>query len=260
MIGIKRAGTALLALVMAGGAGASLMAQIPGMPLFTNPRYATGLRIHGDIGQPTDQGTNLGELTVLQGGVTFALGPVGLGANVGSLKRTVDAAAICNTSTGAGCDPNSNFTASVLAQIRVAGGGRSNLSLSVFGGGSMDVNAREIGNLPAGLPQVVQDSLNALYAGPKVLTIPLGVAVGLRIPLGLASLNLWGAPRMNLTRFTDCPGTCPDGDSNFRWAVGADLPIFRVLSIRAAYDSGKIGDETVSVWGVGASIGIGGMR
>ncbi|MEK6610320.1 MAG: hypothetical protein AABZ35_05320, partial [Gemmatimonadota bacterium] len=162
MIGIKRAGTALLALVMAGGAGASLMAQIPGMPLFTNPRYATGLRIHGDIGQPTDQGTNLGELTVLQGGVTFALGPVGLGANVGSLKRTVDAAAICNTSTGAGCDPNSNFTASVLAQIRVAGGGRSNLSLSVFGGGSMDVNAREIGNLPAGLPQVVQDSLNAL--------------------------------------------------------------------------------------------------
>lgn len=255
MTGIKRAGSALVVFVLAGGAGASLMAQIPGMPLFTNPRYATGVRVHADIGQPTDQGTNLGDLTVLQGGVTFALGPVGLGANVGARRNDLENA----SSNCSNCDPETAVTASALAQIRVAGGGRSNLSLSLFGGGSMDLKAYEF----AGLTQAQKDSLAAaglIGDGTKVLTIPLGVAVGLRIPLGLASLNLWGAPRMNLTRFSDCPGTCPDGESDFRWAVGADLPIFRVLSVRAAYDSGKIAGETVSVWGVGASIGIGGMR
>lgn len=256
MTGIKRSGSALLVFVLGGGAGTSLMAQIPGMPLFTNPRYATGLRVHADVGQPTDQGTSLGDLTVVQGGVTFALGPVGIGANVGARRNDLE-----NASSGcSNCDPETAVTASALAQIRVAGGGRSNLSLSLFGGGSVDLKAYDF----AGLTQAQKDSLAliGIYGDSiKVLTIPLGVAIGLRIPLGLASLNLWGAPRINLTRFTGCDGAaCPDSDSKFRWAVGADLPIFRVLSVRAAYDSGKIGDETVSVWGVGASIGIGGMR
>ena len=46
----------------------------------------------------------------------------------------------------------------------------------------------------------------------------------------------------------------------FRWAVGADVPIFGLLSVRAAYDSGSKSGVTTSFWGVGASIGIGGMR
>lgn len=260
MTRIKRAGTALLALVLAGGAGASLMAQIPGMPLFTNPRYGTGVRVHADIGQATE--ATVAD-RVIQGGVSLALGPIGLGAAVGTLKDNLKETQTCIDNPTLGCEDNT-VSASALAQLRVAGGGASKLSLSIFGGASTDFSARDALNcssLPTVPEQQACAAVQAQYGtGARELSIPIGVAVGLRIPLGLASLNIWGAPRYNLTRYANCSGTCPEGDEQFRWAVGADFPIFRVLSVRAAYDSGKIGNETVSFWGVGASIGIGGMR
>jgi hypothetical protein len=247
MTGKMRVGTALMAGLL--GFAAQASAQIPGMPLFTNPRYGTGLRVHADVGQPTESGTALGDLTVVQAGVSLAFGPVGFGANVGSNYRSAED----------GADLDDNYTGSALAQIRVAGGGRSALSLSVFGGASMDINGYE----------VAAGSADIKY--PKFATFPVGVAVGLRIPLGLGSLNLWGAPRYVFSKYVNCPDSdpvgfsglstmCDDTEKNFRWAVGADLPILRIFSIRAAYDSGKIEDQTVSYWGIGASIGIGGMR
>jgi hypothetical protein len=72
---------------MAAGVAATAQAQIQGMPLFTNPRYATGVRVHADLGLPTDKNVGLGNYSVLQGGVTFALGPVGIGANVGATRN-----------------------------------------------------------------------------------------------------------------------------------------------------------------------------
>jgi hypothetical protein len=247
MIVMKRTGLALAAALFAGGATSALSAQIQGMPLFTNPRYGTGVRVHADIGQPTEQGTALGDLTVIQAGVSLALGPVGIGANVGSLRANLEESQQCANQPTLDCEDN-YVTASALAQIRVAGGGRQSLSLSIFGGASTDITAYDI----AGVEQ------------PRLLTIPVGASIGLRIPLGLASLSLWGAPRLNVYKFVNCDPTqqaiCDETETKFRWAAGADLPIFRIISVRAAFDSGKIGDETVSFWGVGASIGIGGMR
>jgi hypothetical protein len=244
---LKRAALVLAAALSAGGAVNALAAQIQGMPLFTNPRYGTGIRVHADIGQPTEQGSSLGDLTVIQAGVSLALGPVGIGANVGSLRANLEESQQCANQPTLDCEDN-YVTASALAQIRVAGGGRQNLSLSVFGGASTDITAYDI----AGVEQ------------PRLLTIPVGAAIGLRIPLGLASLSLWGAPRLNVYKFVNCAtgqeAICDETETKFRWAVGADVPIFRIISVRAAFDSGKVGDETVSFWGVGASIGIGGMR
>ena len=257
MTGKMRVGTALVVGLL--GFAAQASAQIPGMPLFTNPRYGTGLRVHADVGQPTQSGTNLTDRTVVQGGVSLALGPVGLGANVGTnFNRAQD------ISQGGMYNLSDNFTASALAQLRVYGGGRSNLSLSVFGGGSMDVTGSEI----------AAGSQNIEY--PKFANFPVGASLGLRIPLGLASLNVWGAGRYVFSKYVNCPATdpivggvnilpgisqlCDATESNVRWAVGADLPILRIFSIRAAYDSGKIGDQKVDYWGIGASIGIGGMR
>ena len=250
--------------VLAGllGFAAQAAAQIPGMPLFTNPRYGTGLRIHADVGQPTEAGTNLTDRTVAQGGVSLALGPIGLGVNLGTNFNRANQLAN-------GTEPtlSDNFTGSALAQLRVAGGGRSNLSLSVFGGASMDVTGSDI---------AVQQLDLGKY--PKLANFPVGAALGLRIPLGLGSLNVWGAGRMVFTKYVNCPasdpaisgipipqfvgisGYCDATEKNFRWAVGADLPILRIFSIRAAYDSGKIGEQKVDFWGIGASIGIGGMR
>jgi len=259
MTGRMRVGTALVAGLL--GFAAQASAQIPGMPLFTNPRYGTGLRVHADIGQPTKSGTGLGDFTLVQGGATLALGPIGLGANVATNLRKAQAVA-----GGAAPTEDDNFTGSAIAQLRVAGGGRQSMSLSIFGGASADITARQVAAATQGVKFPVQ------------MTFPVGASLGLRIPLGLTALSVWGAPRYAFTKYVNCPDAvpaailsvrpdlanlpnmCHDTDKAFRWSAGADLPILGILSIRAAYDSGKINGETVSYWGIGASIGIGGMR
>jgi hypothetical protein len=256
---MKRMTRTLLAGTVLGlSVSSAAMAQISGMPVFTNPRYGTGVRVHADFGQATE--ATIAD-RVVQGGVSLAIGPIGLSALVGMLKDDLSENQACVQNPSLDCTDNT-VQAAALAQLRVAGGGRSNLSLSLFGGASTEFTSRDIpcSSLPpADQPACVQ--LQSAYGTEvKELNIPVGVAVGLRIPLGVASLNVWGAPRYNLTRYTNCGGTCPTGDEQFRWAVGADFPILRVLSIRAAYDSGKIGTETVSFWGLGASLGIGGVR
>jgi hypothetical protein len=227
------------------GFAAAASAQIPGMPLFTNPRYGTGIRVHAELGQPTDQGTALGKLTVIQGGVSFALGPIGLDASVGMPKAQLSTAQGCIKTPTLSCSDQKYFAAA-LAQLRLVGGGMNPLALSVFGGASMDFTAYDAASV--GSTGTLTD---------KQLNIPVGVAVGFHTPFGL---TIWGAPRYNLTRFVSCSGTCPSGTSKFRWAVGADLPILSIISVRAAYDSGKYGSVTLNNWGIGASIGLGGMR
>jgi hypothetical protein len=240
---------------LVGGSAATARAQIPGMPLFTNPRVGTGIRVHADIAQPTDKGTSLGSATVVQGGATLALGPVGIGANVGMTNN--DFKTVTSGASSANIGTQHKFTASALVQLRVMGGGLNPLSLSLFGGASYDVSAYDFGSGFSSLPQAIQDSVK--NANPKNLLIPAGVAVGLKLPV--LGLSVWGAPRLNFMKIVNCPSgvTCKT-NSDFRWAVGADLPILGILSIRGAYDSGKIAGQTISYWGVGASIGLGGMR
>jgi hypothetical protein len=233
------------------GFAAAAAAQIPGLPLYTNPRYGTGLRVHADFGQPTASGTSFGKLTVIQAGVSFALGPIGFDVSAGMPKDQLSSAQGCIKSPTLSCS-SQKYSAAVLAQLRLMGGGVNPLSLSVFGGASADITGYDAA------------AYSALGSGklPKELNIPVGAAIGFHTPFGL---NIWGAPRLNLRRWINCPSgtTCPT-DSKFRWAVGADLPILGVLSLRAGYDSGKIKTgtttETISYWGVGASIGLGGMR
>ena len=258
--------TGILAAALSLALAPALTAQIPGMPLFTNPRYATGFRIHADYGKPTETDSVMGDQSVVQGGLGFVLGPVAIDANVGMLRSDASQLPSCNPTTGQNCDPETKATASALLQLKLMGGGLSNLSLSLFGGGSMDLSGYDALDCSGltGLPLAYCNNTQASHQA-KQLTIPVGAALGLKIPLGVASLNLWGAPRMNLTKFINCPAgnTAPCDakmGSNFRWTVGADFPIFRILSIRAAYESGKANGVTQSVFGVGASIGIGGMR
>ena len=269
MNAMRRSGWLAAVLVLA--AAPRAFAQVPGMPLFTNPRYATGIRVHADYGRPTKNDPSGADLSVVQGGLGFVLGPVGIDANVGALRSDVSCVQACqNNPNSTGCNANSKVTASALLQLRVAGAGRSNLSVSLFGGGSMDLTSYDVIDCTGltGTALTVCTNYRDAHAA-KQLTIPVGAAVGYRIPLGFGSLNLWGAPRMNLSKFVNCAAgnTAPCDakmQSNFRWAVGADFPILRVLSIRAAYDTGKEGPSgatyTTSVWGIGASLGIGGMR
>ena len=251
---LHRAAVALVFGLLAALSAAPARAQIVGMPLFTNPRIGTGIRIHADIGQPTDKGTTIGDATVYQGGVTLALGPVGIGANVGMTSNAFKTVTSGPSSANLGTETKA--TASALLQLRLMGGGLNPLSLSIFGGASYDVSAYNFANLSS-LPTAIQDSIKS--ANPKLLTIPAGAAIGVKLPI--LGLSVWGAPRMVFTKVVDCPaGATCQTKNDFRWAVGADLPILGILSIRGAYDSGKVAGQTVSYWGVGASIGLGGMR
>src|SRR3989304_3885237 len=175
-----RTGTAMLALVLAGGAATALSAQNYGLPLFTNPRISTGIRLHADFGRPGDAITlpdgSTADLTILQGGLSFAIGPVGINAAVAA--NQADIKACSNQSTQ--CDVNTTASAGVLAQIKAYGGGRRNVSVSLFGGASTDITAWDVatsGELP------------------KQLNIPLGVAIGYRLPLRAASRTGAGGPR-----------------------------------------------------------------
>ena len=262
MSAMHRAGMAVVFGALAVGVTATAQAQIQGMPLFSNPRYATGFRVHADLGLPTSKTTSLGDYNVIQGGVTFALGPVGIGANLGTTSQTFKAV---QGGTATSLGSQSKFTASALLQLRAYGGGLSPWALSLFGGASMDVNAFDFTKLSnfGSLPAAVQDSIKS--ANPKILTIPVGVALGLKLPLVVVTPNVWVAPRLTFSKLVNCPtgATCKT-DSQFRWAVGVDVPILRIISVRAAFDSGKIkgatGTQTVNTFGVGASIGLGGMR
>ncbi len=243
MIGRMRVGVALVTGLL--GVAAAASAQIPGMPLFTNPRYGTGLRVHADFGRPTKTTTGVGDLTVIQAGLSFALGPIGIDASVGMPKTQLSSAQGCIKTPTVSCS-SQKYSAAALAQLRLMGGGLNPISLSVFGGASMDITGYDAAAYNFGVGSL-----------PHELNIPVGAAIGVHTPFGL---NIWGAPRLNLTRWVKCGGPCPSGEQKFRWAVGADLPILGILSIRGAFDSGKVGTETVSFWGVGASIGFGGMR
>jgi hypothetical protein len=257
MTAMRRALMAALVGVLAGGVSTQARAQIEGMPLFTNPSFGTGARVHADLGLPTDKGTSLGDYKVVQGGVTLAIGPLGLGANVGMTNSTLKWASSGNpTPTSFGSQ--NKWTVSALAQFRLMGGGLVPLSLSLFGGASYDVSAYSFSaSAFTSLPVTVQNQIKAAY--PQILLIPVGAAIGLKVPV--LGLSVWGAPRLNLRSVINCPSgqSCPS-KSDFRWAVGADLPLFFILAIRAAYDSGKIAGQTVNHFGLGASIGLGGMH
>ena len=249
---MHRAGMAIAIGALAFGATATAHAQIEGMPLFTNPRFATGVRVLADLGLPTSKTTSLGDYNVVQGGVSLALWRLGLNANVGMTRNDFKAA------TSGAVGTQTKATASALAQIMLYGGGASPLALSVFGGASLDVSGFSFANLSS-LPTAVQDSIRS--ANPRLLTIPAGAALGLKLPLVIVTPNVWVSGRMNFLRVVNCPsGTTCSTKRDFRWAVGVDVPILRILSVRAAYDAGKLAGNTVNYFGVGASIGLGGVR
>jgi hypothetical protein len=224
----------MLATGLLAAAATTAQAQNYGMPLFANPHYGTGVRVFADLGMPgTEINTdNIENEKTLQAGIGFTLGPVGIQALAAGNYGDV---VTCGTPSYE-C-AGTSYSGAVLAGLRLVGGGVNPLALAVFGGVGTDFSAAE-------LSQGVE--------GPRMLSIPVGVSVGYK----LGKLMLWGAPRMNYYEMIECGGTCPDGDSDFRWSVGANLPL-GPIGLRAAYDGGQTGGVNTSFFAVGASLGIG---
>ena len=224
------------ALALVSAAATVAQAQNVGMPVFANPHFGAGVRIHLDAGQPSDdvQGALTNETTV-QGGVSFSPGRFGIQALVAGNYADIQNCQAANVECS-----QSYVSGALLAGLRLSGGGQQALALAIFGGASTDFSSIE----------VAQGT-----AGPKLISLPVGVSVGYKLGI----LRLWGAPRYNFYKFANCgSGACPpdETDSDFRWSAGVNLPL-GPFGIRAAYDGGKIFGTEVGYWGVGVSLGIG---
>ena len=230
--------TALAAVLAAATSVGVASAQNVGMPLFANPHYGTGVRIHVDAGQPADevQGT-LTDQTTVQGGVSFSLARFGIQVLAAGNYADVQNCQAQNVDCS-----QSYFSGALLAGLRLSGGGTNPLALAVFGGASTDLSSVEIAQ-----------GTDA----PKLLSIPVGVSVGYK----LGMLRIWGAPRYNFYKFANCNGNCPpeESDSDFRWSAGVMLPL-GPIGIRAAYDAGKIFGVKQEYWGLGVSLGLGSQQ
>jgi hypothetical protein len=251
-----RAAMAMAAVFVAAPAA---MAQIPGMPLYTNPRYGSGIRVHADVGGSSEK--MIGN-QVMQGGVSLALGPVGFSASVGSTSENLASLSTCASRPSVGCE-RKKISASALGQFRVIGDGNSFLTVALFGGVATDLSMTDAIDCSTftGISATVCN-IDKKNNSAKRLTIPVGASLSAHIPLLITSLNVWAAPRYSFNTMMNCPdgANCGGNGGDVRVAVGADMPILGLFAIRAAYDMGKIGGQNANFWGLGGSIGFGGVH
>ena len=134
------------------------------------------------------------------------------------------------------------FTAT-LGSTELSGGS----STGVYGG---TANLRLIGgplvpffvNLQAGVGYGDLD-------GAKTTHVPVGVGIGLTIPLPIFGLKPWFAPRWD---YNSVSGTVSGSNSAFGYSAGLDIAFIFGLGLRTAYDWADYGAENPSSWSVGA--------
>ncbi len=120
-------------------------------------------------------------------------------------------------------------------------------STSVYGG---TANLRVIGgplvpffvNLQAGVGYADLDGL-------KTTHVPVGVGVGLTIPLPIFGLKPWFAPRWDYASYS---GIASGDESAFGYSAGLDIAFVFGLGLRTAYDWVDGDPENPSTWSVGA--------
>lgn len=91
------------------------------------------------------------------------------------------------------------------------------------------------------------------FDGAGTTHVPLGVGLGLTIPLPVFGLKPWFAPRWDYTSVSLAGGGSTD-ESAFAYSAGIDVAFIIGLGLRVAYDwvDTDVGGESPSVWSVGA--------
>lgn len=92
------------------------------------------------------------------------------------------------------------------------------------------------------------------FAGAKTTHVPLGVGVGLTIPLPVFGLKPWFAPRWDYTAYS---GIASGHNSGFGYSAGVDVAFIFGLGLRTAYDAVKVNGQTLSSWSIGAKWALG---
>ncbi len=87
--------------------------------------------------------------------------------------------------------------------------------------------------------------------GAKTTHVPVGVGVGLTIPLPIFGLKPWFAPRWDYTSVSTTGGG-RSGESAFGYSAGLDISFIFGLGLRTAYDYVNLQGQSPSSWSVGA--------
>ena len=87
--------------------------------------------------------------------------------------------------------------------------------------------------------------------GAKTTHVPVGVGIGLTIPLPIFGLRPWIAPRYDYTSMSGTGGGSTS-ESAFAWSAGLDIGFVFGLGLRAAYDQTNTGSTKPSTWSIGA--------
>jgi opacity protein-like surface antigen len=87
--------------------------------------------------------------------------------------------------------------------------------------------------------------------GAKTTHVPVGVGVGLTIPLPVFGLKPWFAPRWDYTSIS-VTGGGSNSTSAFAYSAGLDIAFIFGLGLRTAYDWTDTGAQKPSSWSIGA--------
>lgn len=90
--------------------------------------------------------------------------------------------------------------------------------------------------------------------GAKTTHVPIGVGVGLTIPLPIFGLKPWFAPRWD---YTSVSGVVSESNSAFGYSAGLDINFIFGLGLRTAYDAVSFDNQTLSSWSLGAKWSLG---
>ncbi len=91
-------------------------------------------------------------------------------------------------------------------------------------------------------------------AGYKTTHVPVGVGLGLTIPLPIFGLKPWFAPRWD---YTSVSGLASTDNSRFGYSAGLDISFIFGLGLRTAYDWIDTGTGAATTWSIGAKWALG---
>lgn len=206
-----------LALVSLLGLGLAVTAQAQVTGLpVRNGGITGGLTIGAEVGFP---GEDYGKGTAFGARAALGLGPIGF--NVVASKWNPDGPADSRTGLGG------------FLNLKVFGGPLIPLSVTLQGGAEYsDVD------------------------GFKIVHVPVGLGIGLRIPNPALAIKPWIAPRLDIVR-TSGDGIDSDTEKNFGISGGVDFSLLGGIGFGVAYDRVWAGDGVnPSVFSVGANYAI----
>lgn len=206
----------LMAVTLVAFAAVPAAAQWAGMPVWNSPKGGTGITISGDFGS---NNTEAGGGNAFGARASIGLANLTLGAGV----VTWDSDLITDKLTSFGA----------TAGFRIIGGSLLPVGLN------FQVGAGRSGEAAAG-------------AMPALTLLNASVGLSASLPTPGISIEPYISPGIRYYKASTPPPGFPESDTNFGFAVGANLNL-GMLGIHVAYDSENQGSgSTAGIFGVGA--------